>query len=234
MYDINDYQESNNSISQESYNGYWAVSTNKWVNYSATWIKRVIQWYAWKFIFLGIFILAMILMGLSQKDAYKTADEMSDHAASDGWFKAFDQFKKETSFKSTKANSHPLYKAPIITSWEQETGLKFNDLYQYIVIKNRDGYKEDLLVLKKPAFDIEDKEKKTLVLEYSTMVTDDAEDICNEYFGDIPTNYQKSFYDRKRHWSIKKIKNEITQENDNEGQFRCVINDETIQDLIKD
>lgn len=232
MYDINDYQERTESITQESYNGYWIVSGNKYINYIATGIKRALQWYAWKFIFLGVFILAMILMGLSQKDAYKTADEMSDHAASDGWFKAFNQFKKETSFKSTKANSHPLYKAPIILSWEQETGLDFSDLYQYIVIKNHEGYKEDLLVMKKPAFDI--KTKNSLKLEYSTLFVDDAEDVCDTYFGEIPTNYQKSFYDRKRHWNIKKIKNEITQENNGEGQFRCVINDETIQELMND
>jgi len=236
-YNVDEYNTSNDTqIKFDSDTGDWSFSNNRFVNFTINGIKRCIQWYAWKFILLGIFVLIIGYVGKGQVDAYKAADEMSDHAASDGWFKAFDQFKKTTDFKQTTVDSHPLYNSPIIKEWEQETKLKFADLYQYIVIKNQEtGEKEDLLVMNKPAFDIEDTEKMPLKLDLSTMAVDDAEDICEEFFGDVPNNYQKTFYDRKRHWNIKKIKNELTQENDDdENYFRCVIDQETITELMED
>jgi hypothetical protein len=179
-------------------------------------------------VFMGILALAF---GYSQKDK-KLAEDMAAKAVYNNPKGMFDLFIKNKNPKIKITNNHPLYNSEAVKEWEEEFKLSFGSLFQYITIDGEEG-KEDLIVMKKAAFRIEDEKEEPLKLEFSTLVSDSADDICESYFGEVPTEYQKSFFDRKRYWTIRNIKDELTYENDDgEKYFRCVINQETINELL--
>ncbi len=234
-YDITNYIKSDDTqIKREGFVGESLIARNPITAWIYNFVEGLVRWWTWKFIFAGVFVVIVAFFATGKTDIFKTVDKMSGHAASDRWGQSYSEFRKNTGFKSTKLNAHPVYNSELIKAWEKETGIKFNKIYKFIVIKGHDGGFEELLVMKKPAYDRTEKEPEIKKLELSSMIGDDAEDICDLYLGEIPTNYQKSFYSNKLNFSIRSIKDELTQENDDGSKyFRCVINHDSIKDLTE-
>ncbi len=224
--------DSNDTVKSSPYANETAVSNSGALNFLVNGLLSGARWYMWKYIFFVSIVGLLGFFAGGKIDKWKSADEISTHLASDGHVEALKGFIKASGSKSTKLNIHPVYKSEEVKEWEEEHGKKFKKIYKYIQIKNKEtGVFEDMLVMKKPAVDIETSE--ALKLELDTAFTTDAESVCGDYLGDVPTDYQKSFYIGAVNLRIKKIDGEVTQQNDNEaGQFRCVINQESIKDLL--
>jgi len=196
-------------------------------------VSRIVRYTIMKYILSIAFVaLLALFFGYSAKDK-KLAEDMATQAANDNPIGVWDQFLKVKKPKISITNNHPLYNSEIVKEWEEENKVKFKKIYAYITIKNEEGEKEDLFVMKKRAFDIDSEDRKPLKLERSTTFSTSAKNICENYFGAVPTDYQKKFFDRARHIRIRNIEDELTYENDDgEKFFRCVIDKETIQDLL--
>ena len=194
-------------------------------------LSRIVRYTIMKYILSIAFVaLLALFFGYSAKDK-KLAEDMAESAANDNIIGVWDKFLKVKKPKITITNNHPLYKSEVIKEWELENNVRFSKIYAFITFVNEAGDKEELFAMKNKAKDLELLEP--LKLELSTAFSDDAEDICEQYFGEVPTDYQKSFFDRKRHIRIRNIKDELTQENDDgEKYFRCVIDQDTIEDLL--
>lgn len=218
----------------DSFTGTWKITDNTLVNRVWTALIRMLRWTIAKYIFTAIFVVILSVgFGYSAKDK-KLAEDMASKAAYNNPKGMFDDFIKSKNPKIKLTNNHPLYNSSIVKGWEKEFNLKFSSIFQYITI-DVDGNKEDLIVMKKAAFRVDDENMEVVKLELSTMISDSADDVCESFFGDVPTEYQKTYFDRKRHWTIRKIKDELTQENDDgEKYFRCVIDQETIDELLNE
>jgi len=213
--------------------GDWSLTDNAFVNKVWNIIVKMLRWVIVKNALYAVFFFILaVFFGYTAKDK-KLADQMASHAASDNPFGMYESFVKEKKPKIKLMNNHPLYASEIVKEWQEEYKQDFGKLYQYITIMNASGMKEDLMVMRKAAYEISDTEKKRTPLEISTTFGTDAENVCDDYFGEVPTNYQKTFFDKRRHFRIKRIKDELTHEN-SEGakQFRCVIDQEAINDLL--
>lgn len=228
-----DAENETDQIKVDPYAGETFVSSSGFFSRVSSWFQAFLRWYMWKTVFWTVFIFLIAFFAGSNTDIMSLADRMSNHAASDGYIPAYNEFRKNTEFKSTKLNAHPLYNSEFIKKWEKKTGLVFDGIYRFMMIKNSNGDMEELLVMKKPAFDYRKEEKEALSLELSTTIGDDAENICDLYLGKVPTKYQKSFYDSKKQVLIRSIDDELTHENDDGAKkFRCVIDQEKIRDLL--
>lgn len=227
-----DNWDSKESGKFDSLTGTWKLTDNTLFNRIWTALVRMLRWVIVKNILYVVFVAVLaVAFGYSAKDK-KLAEEMASYGARDNPVGMFDAFIRNRNPKIKITNDHPLYNSDVIKEWEKEFNLKFPSLFQYITIKV-EGVKEDLIVMKKQAFDIDSEDKKPLKLDLSTLLTDSADDICESFFGDVPTDNQKKYFDRKRHIRIRNIKDELTQENDDgEKYFRCVLDQETINDLL--
>lgn len=209
----------------------WAFTDNAVFNWIASVITRMVRFAVMKYILwgVGIVIISFIFGNLDFKSIVKLSDEVSTKLANDDVKGGMKIFLKKSPKKIQIANIHPVYNSTDVEEWETETGRDFKKLFSFITIKV-DGKKEDLLVLTKAASDGENDYK----LEQSTIFGLSANNVCEDMLGaEIPTEIQKSFYDKKSHPTIEYIKEELTQEND-EGikRFRCVIDAERIKDLL--
>lgn len=228
MLDFGEPQDENLSISTST--GDWNLTNNSFVNKIWTIIITMIRWQFTKFIFWGMFVgIFALVLGTSKKDR-DLAEKLSVEAARENPIGMYDVFLKDKRPSIKITNNHRLYSSELIKEWEAEYGLKFRDLFQYITFGEN---KETLIVMKKAAFDIEDKDRTPLKLERSTMVVDSAKNVCNNFLGSVPTDYQKSFYSKMKHFRIRKIEDELTYENDSGAKyFRCVLDEETINELL--
>lgn len=217
----------------DSLTGGWVFTDSPILNKIGTVVAKMIRWTIIRNMLYVAFIAMLALaFGYTAKDK-KLAEEMASHAVNDNPIGMFDDFIKAKNPKIKLTNSHPVYSSEIIKEWEEEYDQKFAKLFQYITIKNTKGLNEDLFVMRKAAYSIDDKSREAVPLDRSTMVGTSAKNVCEDYFGEIPTNYQKKFFDKRRHFRIRNIKDELTQENDDGKKlFRCVINQETINDLL--
>ena len=228
---MDNWETSSEPVKFDSLNGTWSFTDNAMLNKIWTALVRMMRWVIIKNALYLVFVACLALaFGYSTKDK-KLADELATHATNDNPVGMFDAFIKNKKAKIKFTNSHPIYDSEIVKEWEVEYSQDFAKLFQYITIINTSGEKEDLLVMRKAAIPM--GEEVAEKLELSTTISDDAENICEEYFAEVPNNYQKNFFDKKRHIRIRNIKDELTQEND-EGEkfFRCVITQETINDLL--
>lgn len=217
----------------DSLTGTWNISENTLFNRILTALVRFLRWGILKYVLTVVFFAILALVGYSAKDK-KLAEDMASKAAYGNHVGMYDIFVKSKKPKIKITNDHPLYSSIVIKGWEEEFSLNFSKLFQYITIEGENG-KEDLIVMKNKAFKIEGEDKTPVKLERSTIAPGSAKNICEDYFGEIPNEYQKSFYDRKRHIRIRGIKDELTYENDDGAKyFRCVLDQETIDDLLNE
>ena len=229
---LNFDDNSNEEVKVGSLTGNWA--DNVIVSKILSAVSRVVKYTIMKFILSIVFVAILALVfGYNKKDK-KLAEEMAAQGVRDNPVGMYNIFIKNKKPKIKITNDHPLYNSEVIKEWETEFNLKFPKLFQYITIKVEGG-KEDLIVMKRPAFDINSEDKTPLKLELSTVFTDSAKNICGSFFGDVPTDFQKETYGRIRHkLRIKGIDDELTYENDDgEKYFRCVLDQETINDLLE-
>jgi len=213
--------------------GSW--SGNSFLTKICNWVMRIIRYTIMRYVLSIAFVaLLAFFFGYKSEDK-KTAEDMANQTVNGNLFGTLAVFIKDKKPKIKITNDHPFYHLKIIKEWEEETKIKFTEIYQYITIKNEDGGKEDLLVMKDRAKKIGEEVPKKLELSTTFSFSDDAKDICKKHFGKVPTNYQRSFYKKWRHWRINKIKDELTQENDDgEKYFRCVIDSQIIKEMMPD
>ncbi len=226
-------QDNDEGTKFDSLTGDWKFTDNALFNKLWTALIRMLRWVIVKNVLYVMLVGVLALVfGYSTKDK-KLAEEMASQGANDNVGGAYSLFVKAKKPKIKITNDHPLYNSEIIKEWNSEFGLKFEKLFQYITIKV-EGEKQDLIVMKRAAFDIDSEEREAIELELSTMVTDSAKNVCEDFFGDVPTESQKKFFDRVRHIRIRSIDDELTYENDDgEKYFRCVLDQETINELLE-
>lgn len=228
-----DWEENKDEpVKFDSLDGAWGFTDNVLINKLLTALTRMMRWIIVNKLLYVVFIGVLAIgFGYTAKNK-KLAEDMATHATNDNITGMYDVFIKEKKTKVKLTNNHPLYDLGLIKDWENEYGIKFKRIFQYITIEV-DGIKEDLLVMKRAARDPESEEREPLKLERSTVLTTSAKNVCESYFAEIPTDYQKKFFDRRRHVRIKSIDDELTYENDNgEKYFRCVIDQASIDDLM--
>ena len=173
------------------------------------------RFYAWKYAFYGVLMIAGI--GIANRD------KIASSLARDDYGSAFKRFMKEKDIKSTLTNQHPAYHSPIANKFRSAAGF---DLQKHFWYHKHDGQE---LLIKRDIFRINEMDRfqnsdEPFLLEKHQYVGDDAIGVCAGMMGWIPQN--EAFLGTltsKLH--IKKHPGEMTQESGNNQDlpFRCII-----------
>ena len=230
-YDLNQFStDSESKISTDNDTGVFTIPNNKIVQTLWEMFKTLVRYKTTCLVFLSASFIAFLAVTGDFNKSMGDADEVSKAAANDDYAGLFDFFVRKTDHTSPLINSHPFYQTKgarkLEAAYEVEFGTKINlkKLFAYAKYKDRDW-----IVMKSSATG---KDRKKLVLEYHSIMNMDAEDYCAKYFdGYVPDDEMINHFVGK--YNIWKIKNEVSEDNDGPGEFRCVIDPDTIIDYIE-
>jgi hypothetical protein len=188
--------------------------------------KKAAGYQVARFMFLGVFTVAMMALTMNYTKSVDIAGGLADAGAKDDYVGFFKIFAKESGHKSTKLNMHPFFHTKGVRSLESKFNVEFDKKIKFSKIFAYAIYDEqDFMVMRSAA---RGKDNARLNLDHSTFFSMSADDYCEDYFdGFLPDEEMEAVFVKS--WRVKRIKNKEDQK-----RFRCVIGPDVIEDFVED
>lgn len=188
-------------------------------------IERSIEWYALKYIVLGL--VSLMATAFSFPALEHKAEQISDAFASGGYGAAAGQVFAGVGVESELINTHPAYDSPDVKKIETDKGIDFKKTFWLISYRGADEEDHPYFLMREP---IKNAKGELIQADRWNFVFEDADSICSQYGGFLPVQDMVETASRRFNL-IRRPKGAemFADSKEANGYFRCVVDPNVFQ-----